>query len=184
MCIRDRALTGIVALGLISHVTLFRVFGAVRFRDSFSGLSRIAVAARHAKEERMNLDDIELQFREATSVHDWWQAVSHTASELGFARMELKLDTRQSGPIRLTWSHRSYSSVSQEALIQMTVPVRQRRSGCPPSILVEAPISESLEAAGRQVAHLCRLIDRHSIADLPASTARRAMAASHSLTAV
>jgi UDP-GlcNAc:undecaprenyl-phosphate GlcNAc-1-phosphate transferase len=170
-------LIGIVAAGLLSHVTLFRVFGAVRFRDSFNGFSRIAVAARHAKEERMNLDDIELQFREATTINDWWQAVCQAGTELGFARMELDMPCRQGPPIRLAWSGTANPGPTRDDLVQMTVPVRHRRSRRPLSILVEAQVGDSLEIAGRHVAHMCRLLDRHSIADLPPGVPQRAISA-------
>jgi len=175
-------LGAIVVTGLLIHVTLFRSVGAIRFRDSFSGLSRIAAAKSEAKEEQMNLDDLELQFREARSIFEWWDAVASTGAQLGFAKLQLTLASRDGDPIKLAWSRGPEANV--DGLVQMRVPVRHRRAGQPLSILVEAPAEGSLENAGRHVAQFCRMLDRHSVADLPVGARRRRPVAVHGLQAI
>lgn len=167
------AIRGAIILTVFAlHVMVFRAVGAVHFRNSFSGFSRMLTAARQAKDERLDLDDLELHLREASSIRDWWSAVCDVAASLGFTRLELALNRREEGSTDLTWNA-SELHAPETTAITMSVPIRQRRADVALPLLVETPTDDSLETAGRRMGHFCRLMDRHSIATLPKHKRKR-----------
>ena len=165
------SVTLVAALGL--HVLLFRAAGAIRFRASFSGLSRLLIAAREAKSERSSLEEIELSLREAVTVKEWWSGIVQAAKHLGFTRVQLPLDTREGGSHDLNWVDIPALDGAGVNPIKMTVPIKQRRSGQALPMLVEASPTDGIEAASRRMANFCRLLDRHHLADLPQETTSR-----------
>jgi UDP-GlcNAc:undecaprenyl-phosphate GlcNAc-1-phosphate transferase len=164
---------GMLVLALTLHVMLFRAAGAVRFRSSFTGFSKILVAARDAKSERSNLDDIDLALREATNVKEWWTGVTSAAHQLGFVRLNLPLDTPEGESNELAWVDIPRISDGGEKPITMTVPIRHRRSAHHLPLFVEASPREGIELASRRMASFCRLLDRHHLSNLPANTTPR-----------
>lgn len=164
---------GMLALALSLHVLLFRAAGAVRFRSSFSGFSRILMAARDAKSERSNLEDVELLLREATSLKDWWAGVTKAAQQLGFNRLELFLDTREGAISELNWVDIPRTNADSTEPLTMTVPIRQRRIGQPLPLSLEVSSADGLELASRRMARFCRLLDRHQLANLPVEHTQR-----------
>jgi hypothetical protein len=119
------------------------------------------------REERKSFEEAALYFRRATTFEQWWQAVSTAAGKMEFWTVDLPLVNRDGTPRALSWSYNGHEPAPDpEGLIQVHVPVRDRRSGSSLHLKIELLKNGSLESAGRRVALFTRLIDEHDIKNL------------------
>ena len=96
-----------------------------------------------------------------------WQAVSTAAGKMEFWTVDLPLVNRDGTSRALNWRYNgSGPDPGPEGLIQVHVPVRDRRSGSSLYLRIELYKNGSLESAGRRVALFTRLIDEHDINNL------------------
>jgi hypothetical protein len=118
-------------------------------------------------EERKSFEEAALYFRRAVTFEQWWKAVSTAADKMEFWAVDLPLVNRDGTSRSLNWRHNGHSpDPSPEGLIQVNVPVRDRRSSSSLHLRIELYKNSSLESAGRRVALFTRLIDEHNINNL------------------
>lgn len=165
----DLLLFGVVVL---LQVAVFRYWGAVRLKEAWRALRRKRAIARAATSERRCFEAIELRFREADAFEQWWAVVTQAADELGIARLDLVMEPLESGKRHLTWENGERFDPDAPA-VRMALPIPQSAAGEPAEITVTAPVGrDSLEAITRRLTWLGRLLDEHSIAQLPAARRR------------
>lgn len=145
---------------------VFRIVGAVRLRESFAAFRRNMAIFRDTKAERRGFEDVQLRVRQAASFGDWWQAVCAAGERMEFIWLALDVTNRNGESETLIWRHPRLRSAAGET-VSMNVPLRHRRSGGPLQIELVVRVNGSLESAGRRAALFIRLIDEHSLADLP-----------------
>ncbi len=148
---------------LLLLVLVFQVVGSVRLREIIDGLKRKYAVSSQRKQELETFENIELHFRQARKFDEWWQAVCFAAGEMGFLSSSLPLTNRDGSKRTLSWE-KPNGHVRPEEILQMTVPVRDRRAGTSLSIKVQVHANGSLESAGRRVALFTRLMDQHGLA--------------------
>lgn len=167
MMVTEGLRTLVVFGGLIVLLVLvFRIFGAVRLRETLAGARRTIAITREAKRQRREFESAELVLREATSFAQWWSGVCRAAEEMEFLRLSLALTNRDGSVRTLLWRRPGEDPPPHER-IALTVPIRQRRQGGLLTAEVDVDVKGSLESAGRRVTLFGRLIDEHSLADLP-----------------
>ncbi len=153
--------------GLI--ILVFRVVGAVHFRDSINALQRNIAIAREVRQDRKVFDNAVLRAREAKSFDDWWRAICAAAGELDFVHLSLHLNNRDGTARTLAWRS-GYGELQPYQILNLVIPLRQRRTGDPLRMQAAVHVNGSLEAAGRRVAFFSRLIDENSLQRVPGPT--------------
>ncbi len=155
---------------LLMLLAAFRAVGSIRLRDLKAALQKRYGLIHQVREDRKSFEDAALYFRRATNLDQWWLAVSTAADKMDFTTVELPLVNRDGTARALTWRHSGDGlAVGREGLIQVHLPIQDRRSGSSLSLRIEVHKNGSLESAGRRVALFTRLIEEHDIADLSAS---------------
>jgi UDP-GlcNAc:undecaprenyl-phosphate GlcNAc-1-phosphate transferase len=158
----------IMVFGCVSFllILLFRIVGAVRFRDSITAIQRNICIARQTRHDRSIFERSVLRMREAKTFDGWWQAVCLAAEEMDFASLNLQADCRD-GTIRDLSYRRQERELNSYEMINLVLPISHRRAGPPLRMEVAVHIDGSLEAAGRRVAFFSRLIEEHSLTKVP-----------------
>jgi len=166
MITRDVGSVIIFACALLPVLLIFRTVGAIRLREALMALQRNRAIAREAKEQRQGFEEMQLRLRRAIGMEQWWRAVRRTARELGFARLTVEMKNRDGTTRKLVW-RLPHRKLRTDEMIFTTIPLRHRRRGEPLRADIDVPVYGSLESAGRRVALFGRLLDEHSLADLP-----------------
>lgn len=156
-------------VALLPLLAAFRAAGSIRLKDVKAALQKRYGLFHQEHEDRKSFEDAALYFRRATTFDQWWLAASTAADKMDFLTMELPLINRDGTVRALTWQHNGGNShFGREGLIQVHLPVRDRRGGSSLSLRIEVHKNGSLEAAGRRVALFTRLIEEHDIVNLSA----------------
>ena len=152
---------------LILLLLIFHVVGSVRLEQIKAAMQKRYMIIHREHEERKNFEEAALYFRRAATFDQWWQAVSTAAGKMEFWTVDLPLVNRDGTSRALNWHYNGYGpDPGPEGLIQVHVPVRDRRSGSSLYLRIELYKNGSLESAGRRVALFTRLIDEHDINNL------------------
>ena len=164
---------GWVTLGFFGAVTLglvifFHAMGSFKFREGLRTLAkRLRVEMSHSRDRR-EFQDLQLRFMEAENFDQWWRAVQETGRVMDFASITLEMDRRDGSTLQLHWQQDKQPPGRQRGKLQATVPLAQRRRNVPPpSLQVEINLGPDLEAGGRHLATLSRLLDETGLAQLP-----------------
>jgi len=157
-----------VSIGTVMmvHVLFFRASGAVRLRESYVGFRNAATRLQEIRSNNRVYDGLELAFRSAKNMDDYWRSIELSGSRLGLTHIALNLDRRDGSTEVREWR----APNTDRAALHSTLPVKQRRSGDPLLLKVEIE-ADSLESAALRIALLGKLLDRHSVATLPRSDA-------------
>jgi hypothetical protein len=155
----------IFGLILVILVTIFRLVGAVRLKETFAALRRNRAIAQEALQQRQAFEDADLTARDAKTVEEWWLSLCKAAEKLEFMRLSLDLPQRDGQVRKLLW-RRPAPQAGHESLL-MTLPIRQRGEAESLKAHVEVYVNGSVESAGRRITLFGRILDEHGIADLP-----------------
>jgi UDP-GlcNAc:undecaprenyl-phosphate GlcNAc-1-phosphate transferase len=164
---------GVFAFVIAVLILVFRVAGAVRLKETVLAWRRNAGIAREIRKSRRDFDHVELLLCEAMTFDQWWTSLCQAAQQLDFVRISLSLTNRDGTGRTLLWQ-RPGADVPVHEKITVAVPVRHRRPGDPLKAEVDVYLHGSIESAGRRMALFGRLIDDHSIANLPPPPAQHA----------
>lgn len=151
---------------LLLLLLIFRIFGAVRIRETLTQLQRKRMMAIETKENQRNFEKVQLLLRQVTTFEQWWQIVQSAAELMECAWMVLPLQSRDGTKRTLLW-RREGPEPSPDKLLEITLPLRQRRISESLRISLALKVNGSLESAGNRAALFSRLIDEHSLTDLP-----------------
>ncbi len=167
--------------GAVLLAMVFRTIGSLRPRQISRAVSRNRAIRREASGQRRQFEASQLKMRITVTFDAWWANIRDAAERLDFAHVSLTMSTRAGTMRVLKWDAPGHESDSVE-LVTVTLPIRHRRAGDPVRACVQFSLGSSLESAGRALALFSRLLDEHSIADLPTS-AKKAAAARPAATA-
>jgi len=152
---------------LVVLLLIFHIVGSVRLEQIKTSMQRRYMIIHREHEERKSFDEAALYFRRAATFEQWWQAVSTAAGKMEFWAVDLPLVNRDGTSRALNWRYNGHDpDPGPEGLIQVHVPVRDRRSGSSLHLRIELYKNGSLESAGRRVALFTRLIDEHDMNNL------------------
>jgi UDP-GlcNAc:undecaprenyl-phosphate GlcNAc-1-phosphate transferase len=160
------AQTFIVFIGiLVLLLLLFRVVGSVQLHKAISDLKQKHAISDQTKRERESFEILQLHFRQARTFDQWWQAICFAADKMGFVRGLLPIVNRDGSKRTLTWENKELT-VEAGDLVNMVLPVRDRRARSNLSLEVRIQTNGSLESAGHRIALFGRLLEQYSIANL------------------
>lgn len=146
---------------------VFHIVGSVRLEKIMAAMQKRYKIIHREHEERKSFEEAALYFRRAQTFDQWWQAISTAAGKMEFWTVDLPLINRDGTSRDLIWHYNGHDhDPGPEGLIQVHVPVRDRRSGSWLRLRIELYKNGSLESAGRRVALFTRLIDEHDINNL------------------
>jgi hypothetical protein len=118
-------------------------------------------------DEIMNFEDVELHFQRAVNFNQWWLAVSAAAESMDFFSLSLPIIKRDGTSYTLTWRDDSQTLKSDKyELLNLDIPIRDRRAGSSLNLRIEVCQNGSLESAGRRVALFTRLMEKYEIINL------------------
>ncbi len=143
----------------------FRVVGSVRLRETMAGLKRKHTISHQAKQEMENFEKVELYFRQAKNLDQWWQAVCFAADKMDFVSSVLPLTQRDGTKRTLVWEN-GEKDIRVDEIIKIAIPIRDRRAGPALNLEVQIHANGSLESAGRRWTLFGRLLEEYSIANL------------------
>jgi UDP-GlcNAc:undecaprenyl-phosphate GlcNAc-1-phosphate transferase len=150
---------------LLLLVLAFRVVGSVRLSETKAALKQKYTIFSQKKQEIESFENIELYFRQARMFEQWWQAVCFAADKMGFVRGLLPIMKRDKSTHVLIWE-KNDPDIQPDQIVQMTVPVRDRRAGSKLRLEIQVQANGSLESVGRRLMLFSRLIDEYSLAKL------------------
>jgi UDP-GlcNAc:undecaprenyl-phosphate GlcNAc-1-phosphate transferase len=152
---------------LVFLLLLFHIVGSVRLEQLMAAMQKRYTIIHREREERKSFEEAALHFRRAQTFDQWWQAISTAADKMEFWTVDLPVVNRDGTSRALNWHYNGHDPApGPEGLIQVYVPVRDRRSGSSLHLKIELYKNGSLESAGRRVALFTRLIDEHDISNL------------------
>jgi UDP-N-acetylmuramyl pentapeptide phosphotransferase/UDP-N-acetylglucosamine-1-phosphate transferase/glycosyltransferase involved in cell wall biosynthesis len=162
------ALSAIVLCAAL--VGLFKTAGTVRARETLGAIRRNRAISRETRRYQSAFYDLQLHFRKARTVDDWWQHLCRAADVLDFGKLNLSLGRRDGTTQVMRWRRpRSADEVMSAAdSITADVPVPQRRVGTVVRAEVEVLASMFLETGGLRVALFSRLMAECGLDRLPA----------------
>ena len=153
---------------LILLLLIFRIVGAVRLGETLSAIQQRSNLAHRQRIERKSFEESQLHFRNARSFNDWWSAICTAADKLQFTDLALNLFNRDGSPRNLQWT--SSTPQPNQPIVEMKVPIPDRRNGSSLSLEVRVPRNGSLESVGRRVTFLARLIEENGLQTLRNNT--------------
>jgi hypothetical protein len=153
---------------IILQILVFRLVGAVNLREAIVGLKHKYAVLRQKSREVESYEQVELYFRRANTFKTWWHAVCFAAEKMDFLCVKLPLTNRDGTRRNLIWQKGNFN-IGPERLVDVTVPVRDRRAGESLKLNVEITVNNSLESAGRRTVLLTKLMERYNLSNLPAN---------------
>jgi len=166
MATRDLWTLAIFGGELLLLLLMFRLAGALRWREVIARLHRNRIIALEAQRHKRDFENAQLLIRQARTFPQWWQAVEQAARQMDFARVAMVTRNRTGSFRKLLWRCPGPVPPMQD-LISVALPLRQRRSDQPLRLTLAVKVNGSLESAGQRAAFFSRLIDEHSLVDLP-----------------
>ncbi len=155
----------IFACAIILQILVFRLIGAVNLRKTLAGLRQKFASSYTRKQEVGCYEQVELHFQQAKTFDTWWHAVCFAADEMDFCRINLPLTNRDGSVRNLVWQNEA-ANADPSKLMQVTVPIKDRREGPSLQLNVRIATNNSLESAGHRTALLTRLMERYGLANL------------------
>ena len=153
-------------LGLL--VLLFRVVGAVRFRDTIQQLQRKHALAVREKQMRRTFEDLQLRFRRAHDADQWWQAVCEAGEGFNFDSVSLVTTDRNGQAHTKTWRKAGHSR-NGSRVVTLNLPLATHSDRNCAECQVTITAEPSLEWAGHKGALFSRLVDEHDVTQMDAS---------------
>lgn len=147
----------------------FRAAGAVRLRETLAASRQYVSRARQVRADNRAFDAMWLELGEAADFEQWWTALCRIAETLGLLRLALHVPNGDGTSRTLLWRRPGQDS-SPGRKVTVWLPVGQHPGGGDLAGEVDVRLDGSLEAAGRRVMLLGRLLDERGTANLPLPT--------------
>jgi UDP-N-acetylmuramyl pentapeptide phosphotransferase/UDP-N-acetylglucosamine-1-phosphate transferase/glycosyltransferase involved in cell wall biosynthesis len=161
----------LIASVLMLPLFLFRLAGMARLRKTLSALKKNYFRNRATNDCKDVFAEMALKLRGAKSFAEWWDGVCAAAHGMGLARLSIPLSKRDGSTQVLMWSLPN-CDLSADEVIVSALPIQQRRAGTFTKCEIAVSARESLEMAGQRCMLFSRLLDEHSLANLPFSLRR------------
>ena len=161
MLLRNHVFAVLVFVGaLVPLVVMFRVFGAVRLRETLRSMQRNQAMAREARRQQHGFEEMQLRLREAGGFEQWWRVLRRAGRAMGLAKLTLTLNDPGGGQRTLEWSAPESARKTGEC-VRVSLPARDGKAGWTVQVDLDVRIERELEAAGNRIALFGRLLDEH-----------------------
>jgi hypothetical protein len=178
---KDYATVAILLCILLLYLVFFRAIGSYDVMQIIAALRRNKSIKQSTKSFRIHFEDMQLEFRQATTFDHWWKLVCTAAVRLGFHSLKLEITNRDGSRQILEWQRKADLTLSKaedasgaksgfgrtEGLIAIDLPLNDRRSDQILQMHTELCIDKSLESTGTRLTLFMRLLDEHGIHTLP-----------------
>ena len=182
---------GIAAAALLAFVLVFRLTGAIRFRESFAAVGGMAQNAKVVADERQVVDAASLTLGTARTPDEWWAALSKAAHDLDFDLIEIESEVLfgESQARRRAPAPRALLDGSDRSRDASLAPGGSGHLGASQATFTFTAVSDegvpaaritvvmdaaaSIEAAARRFRLFCRVVERHHPADIIRGRQRR-----------
>ena len=153
----------LVILGCILFLLalLFRVVGAVRFRETLIRLHEKHAVTKREKEERRTFEYLQLCFCRTRDLHDCRRAVCEAARQLSFAWVSLHVTNGDGNTNTCVWRQKSVPAGSSR-IVTMSFPLSVALPGRSVEFEIAVFANGSLESASHRAALFSRLMDEHA----------------------
>ena len=155
-------------------VLLFRAVGVVQLRSTLVRLQQKYRYSRREREEQRIFESLQLRFRQVRGNGQWWQAVCEAASRMGFVWISLKKTYADGRTDTEIWRAPGAPPSDTSKLAIMTIPFDNGAPLVSEELEIAVSANGSLEATGRRVALLGRLMDEHWAIIVPPNEASTA----------
>jgi UDP-N-acetylmuramyl pentapeptide phosphotransferase/UDP-N-acetylglucosamine-1-phosphate transferase/glycosyltransferase involved in cell wall biosynthesis len=151
---------------------VFQMAGSVRARDTVNAIRRNRSLSRAARDARSAFEEVQLRFRLVSSFDKWWDELCIAAENIGLYRLSMSIVNRDGSQRELQWTRAAIDGPDEfspnesdfgDSLLQITIPVADRRTGEAPSLKVELVSGFSLEAAGQRLAMFTRVLAENNL---------------------
>ena len=155
-------LSALVLCGVM--FALNKTAGTVRARDTIRAIRRNRAIGRETRRYQQAFYDLQLRFREARTVEQWWQQLCRAAEVLDFGKLDVSLGRRDGSQHVKRWrrpgddADPAAAALAAADSITAEVPIPQRRAGNAVRAEVEVLASAFLETGGLRVALFSRLM--------------------------
>jgi UDP-GlcNAc:undecaprenyl-phosphate GlcNAc-1-phosphate transferase len=167
---RDAGALVLFAGILLLLVILFRVVGAVHFKQTVLQLQRKHAITVQESQIRRTFEDLQLQFRRARSPEQWWQAICDAGEGFRFDSVSVVMTDHEGRARTRTW-RRAGGSSDGSRMVTMNLPLAGHNGHKYVECQVTITAEPSLEWAGHKGALFSRLVDEHDLAQIAESRA-------------
>jgi hypothetical protein len=155
----------IFVAAVILLVLVFRVAGAIKFRQILEGLKKRQNTIQLKKLELESYEQVELHFRQAKTFETWWHAICFAADKMEFTQANLPLTNRDGSKRILQWE-KSHKNQDRNETVETVLCISDRRSDSNLRLGIDVNTNGSVASAGRRIALFSRLIEKYSVAAL------------------
>jgi len=141
-------------------VMLFHVVGAVRLHDTLARLQEQYAVMRRQRREKKAFEYLQLRFRQAGALPDWWQAVCEAAQRFDFAWVSLSVRNPDGSTDTSVWRGENIPA-RVSGIITIHLPLTDAATQRPLDFEMGVMVNESLESASHRAALFSRLMDEH-----------------------
>jgi UDP-GlcNAc:undecaprenyl-phosphate GlcNAc-1-phosphate transferase len=147
---------------LLLLVLLFRVVGAVHFRQTILQLQQKHAMTVQEKRIRRTFEDLQLRFRRARDPDQWWQAMCDAGEGFNFDSVSLVMTDHDGHAQTRTW-RRTGRPRNGSRMVTMNLPLSGHNGHKYAECQVTITAEPSLEWAGHKGALFSRLVDEHDL---------------------
>ncbi len=162
LSLREGAQIAVFAGGVLFLLIVFALAGSTRVGETLAALKYGVALSRERKEERACFDDAQLHIREARSFETWWDAICRVGTEMEFERLALAWRDGD-GRARIVVWRRTAQRPPNRRVVNVTAPLEGGKDNGNARIEMSVLTNGSLEAMGRRITLLGRLLDERSI---------------------
>mgnify|MGYP006291802883 CR=1 FL=1 len=169
MVARGSSSLAVLVAALVPFMVIFRVAGAVRFREAMRAFLRNVAIARETRKHQQGFEEMQLRLREARTTKQSWRALRRAAREMGLSRMSVELRATRESRLKLLW-RLPVRDGEESDLLQATINIAALGADNPMRVEVDVPVDGSLESAARRLALFCRLVEEYQLPEDPRRT--------------
>lgn len=151
---------GIFMLGLGCVLYFLNKVHSFRVRETLHGLAHQIRLYFQIRKEISSLDMLELHFRQAQTLDQWWKAACFAAQSMGFFSMSLRVHKAWPEMQILKWVSTLTGKTSQ-GKITLAFPVLDLQGNVQHELTVMILPHDNYESYGRNITMFSRLIDRY-----------------------
>jgi UDP-GlcNAc:undecaprenyl-phosphate GlcNAc-1-phosphate transferase len=148
------------ALGLGCVLYLLNQARSFQVRESVDGLQKKVRLFFQIRKEVSSLDTLELHFRQAQTLDQWWKAACIAARTMGFSSMSLRVHSVRPGIQIFKWVN-TFTEKTSQGKISLAFPVQDRQYNIQHELTVTILPRDTYESYGRSITMFSRLIDRY-----------------------
>jgi len=144
----------VFVLVIVMLLMIFRIVGSVRLRESIARMKNNVQISHQQKVYKREFDDSVLLMRSALTFDRWWQSLCSSAASMDIAYLALNLTNRDCSRRTLVWRNENFQPENPNDIniVEMNLPLHQRRAHQALKIEVAATENGSLESAGHCLA--------------------------------